>query len=585
MNRFLYLIKMVCIISTLCATPQIISKNGNECDPCKKDIIFSIIGNMVDVFNNDIYPAEITVKNDIIFSIRKIEGPVETYILPGLIDAHVHIESSQLCPSRFASVVIPHGTVATVSDPHEIANVMGLEGFYWMLEDSCKSPLKIFYTAPSCVPATSYETSGATLGPKEVLAMISNCQVAALGEMMDYSDVIQGNPIVMEKIKIAHEVGKPVDGHTPGVTGKDLDIYIGAGISTDHECSQIAEALEKIKKGMIILIREGSAVHNMQALIPLVLNGYDKGCFVSDDIHGKQLQEGHVNALLRKAVAYGVDPLVAIKMVTLNPVKHYKLPVGLLRIGDLADMVVVENLQNFKVLKTFINGRPLAFMGNPLFDVGNPLPVRPVFDITPKNAQDFRVNSQQEALVHVIQVIPNQVTTKRFTALLKSTDGQLVADVEHDILKMVVCSRYGNNNIGIGYINGFNIKKGAFASSVAHDSHNIIAIGVENKDIADVVNAIIDIKGGFAVTDGATIQTACLPIGGLMSNGDPVNLINTVFNLEKQIKFLGCKLEDPLMTLSFMALLVIPKLKLSDEGLFDGEAFSLIDLIVSKEAY
>lgn len=582
MNVFWSLIKMGYIISLLFFTPLIICKNCDACDTCKKDIIFSITGNMVDVINNAIYPAEITVKNDLIVNIRKIHEDLDTYILPGLIDAHVHIESSQLCPSRFASVVIPHGTVATVSDPHEIANVMGMEGFYWMLQDSCLAPLKIFYTAPSCVPATSFETSGATLGPKDVLAMLSNCQVAALGEMMNYPGVINGDPIVMEKIKIAQRINKPIDGHAPGVTGKDLDIYINAGISIDHECRKLLEAQEKIKKGMIILIRQGSAAQDMQALIPLVLNGYDKGCFVTDDIHGKKLQEGHVNLLLRKAVAFGVDPILAVKMVTLNPVKHYKIPVGLLRVGDFADMVIVDNLKDFNVLKTFINGKLLASMGNPLFDVGNPLPVKPVFDIKTKSAQDFSVKSNKDALVNVINVIPNQLETNRSIALLKSIGGQLIADPQNDILKMVVCSRYGNNNIGIGFIKGFEIKKGAFAASVAHDSHNIIAIGIENEDITKVVNTIINIKGGFAVTDGTTITSIPLPVAGLMSNDKPDFVINRVAEIEEQIKRLGCKLQDPLMTLSFMALLVIPKLKLSDEGLFDGQAFSLIDLIVSQ---
>lgn len=543
---------------------------------------FSVIGNMVDVFNHDIYPAEITVKNNIIVNIQKINGPVDNYILPGLIDAHIHLESSHLSPSRFASVVVPHGTVATISDPHEIANVMGLEGFYWMLQDSCLAPLKVFYTAPSCVPATNFETSGATLGPKEVGTMLSNCQVAALGEMMNYPGVINGDPVVLEKIKVAHEIGKPIDGHAPGVTGKDLDIYIATGISTDHECSTYYEAKEKIEKGMIILIREGSAAHNMQALVPLILQGYDKGCFVSDDIHGKMLQEGHVNVLLRKAVAFGVDPIVAIKMVTLNPVRYYKIPVGLLRAGDFADMVIVDNLQDFNVLKTFINGKLLASMGKALFDVGNPSSTQPVMDIKTKTSQDFIVKSNKDALVNVIKVIPNELETNRFVALLKSFQGNLISDPQRDILKMVVCSRYGNNNIGIGYISGFGIKKGAFAASVAHDSHNIIAVGIDDEDITKAVNTIINIKGGFAVTDGTTITTIPLPVAGLMSNDKPDIVISRIADIEERIKLLGCQLQDPLMTLSFMALLVIPKLKLSDKGLFDGKAFSLIDLIVTN---
>lgn len=537
-----------------------------------------INGNIVDIIKNKIYPGIITVKNKKIINIKKVKRAFNNYILPGLVDAHIHIESSMLCPSRFAETVAPFGTVATVSDPHEIANVLGLKGVEYMIKDARTTPLKIFFTAPSCVPATSFETSGATIDAKKIKKLLQKPEIIALGEMMDSPGVILEKEEVIEKIKIAKKLNKPIDGHCPTLSGKELKKYVSSGISTEHEAASIPEAKEKIKAGMKIMIRVGSSANQLEDLIGLAKNGYKEGMFVSDDRHPEDLKKGHVNLILKKAVALGVDPLLAIRMVTLNPVKHYGLGLGLIQKNDPADFIIVNNLKSFSVLESYINGKLIAKNGQALFKA-RPKKINSSLKLKIKKSDDFIIESGKDARVRVIEAHEGKIVTSEIRRKLKTKNNDLIPDIKNDILKIANCSRYGNNNIGLGFITGFGLKKGAIASSVSHDSHNIIVIGTDNKNMAKAVNQVIKMNGGLAVVDNKKIIKLKLPIAGLMS-GEPVGKIVKGLNeLHKKTKGLGCHLSSPFMTMSFMALLVVPELKLSDRGLFDGNNFMFTDLI------
>lgn len=543
-----------------------------------------IAGNLVDVDINKIYPAEITIKAGKISSITKVKKKFKNYILPGLVDAHIHIESSLLCPSRFAQVVVPHGTIATVSDPHEIANVMGMAGINYMIADAKSVPLKVFYTAPSCVPATDFETTGAKLTAKQISQLLKKKEIVALGEMMNFPGVIFNDKQVLAKIKVAKIAKKPVDGHAPGLLGQDLKKYIRAGISTDHECFTFKEAAAKAKLGMKIMLRQGSSAKNLKDLINIAKQKPDSAFFVSDDLHPDDLIKGHTNLLLKQAVKLGVNPIMAVKMASLNPVKHYRLPVGLGRVGDYADLIEVSNLKDFKVLRVFINGKLVAQNGKTLFKV-KPKQVASTFKIKKKSVDDFIVKADKDTLVRVIKVIPNQIVTGQRQACLKVKNGDLQPEVKKDILKIAVCERYGHNRIGLGFIQGFGLKRGAIATSVAHDSHNIVTVGTSNEAMARAVNEIIKMKGGLVAYNGKKVVNHVrktfsnvvkleLPIAGLMSS-QKVEIVNKKLeDLHRQVKKMGCRLHSPFMTLSFMALLVIPELKLSDQGLFDGKNFA-----------
>lgn len=538
-------------------------------------IMKSVIkGNFVNLLTDEIYPAEIEVENGIIKCFRKIEENFSGYILPGFIDSHIHIESSMLTPSRFAEAVVPHGTTAIIADPHEIANIMGIAGIEYMREDSAKTPLQVFFTAPSCVPATNFETSGAILGPKEIEQLMSDDQVVALGEMMNFPGVIGKDPIVLEKIGIAQNHQKPVDGHAPLLSGTELCEYVASGISTDHECTQPNEAVEKKGLGMKIMIREGSSAQNLEDLISV------HGEFlVSDDKHPEDLLKGHMDQILKKAVEMGMDPLEALKMVTLNPSKHYNLNCGTLTPGKRADVVLVDDLDDFKVRKVWIGGKLVAEEGKPLFNV-DPIPLESTFNVEPLKPSDFEVKSTfKEEKVRVIDVIEDQIITSEAEAILRVVNSNLQSDIKNDILKIAVVERYGHNHIANGFVKGFKLKNGAIASSVAHDSHNIIVVGTDSQQMADATNIIINNNGGLVAVVNGEHYSLKLPIAGLMSTMNASTVSSQLNQLHKVVKSMGSHLKSPFMTLSFMALLVIPKLKISDQGLFDVEKFQFVDVI------
>lgn len=535
---------------------------------------FQISGNMIDILQQKIYPATVTVENGRIASITEDAATYEQYLLPGFVDAHVHVESSMLTPSQFARLAVVHGTVATVSDPHEIANVLGVQGVEYMLENGKTVPFKFCFGAPSCVPATIFETAGAEVTVADVEALLQKPEVLYLTEMMNFPGVLHEQPDVMAKIAAAKRIGKPVDGHAPGLRGEDAKKYIAAGISTDHECFTAAEALDKLQYGMHILIREGSAARNFDALIPLLHDHPEKIMFCSDDKHPDNLVEGHIDALVRRALALKIDLFKVLRAACVNPVLHYKIPAGLLRVGDPADFIVADHPDTFNIKATYINGQLVAQNGETLI----PSVIAPVinnFACTPKSTGDFRITADGiTAKVKVIEALDGQLITNSFTETLPVVDNQLFSSTEKDILKLAVVNRYQEAPVALGFIRNFGFKQGAIASSVAHDSHNIIVVGVDDESIAQAVNAVIAHKGGVSVVSGGEAGVLPLPVAGLMSNLDGYEVAAQYSQLDKAAKALGSKLDAPFMTLSFMALLVIPHLKLSDKGLFDGDHFS-----------
>ena len=534
-----------------------------------------IKGNIINLFTEEIYPAEVEIQGGLVKCIREVNEEFENYILPGFIDAHIHIESSMLTPSRFAEVVVPHGTTAVVADPHEIANVLGVSGIKYMMKDASTVPLRFFFTAPSCVPATPFETSGAVLGPEEIDELLQLDDMVALGEMMNFPGVVGEDPVVLEKIRLAQKHSKPVDGHAPLLSGADLCKYVGTGISTDHECSVRDEALEKKRLGMKIMIREGSSAKNLEELWKM---GGD--FLVSDDRHPEDLLHGHVNQILKKAVEWGVDPVEAIRMVTVNPANHYNLHSGLISPGKMADLVVVDDLENFNVKKVIINGELVAREGKALFNV-KPAKIKNSFNLKNTSPVDFEINPTRtnNANVRVIKVIEGQLLTEEFKANLEIVDGVFKADLEQDILKIAVVERYGHNQMANGFVNGYNLKKGAIASSVAHDSHNIIVIGTSSKDMSLAVNTLKNNQGGLVAVCDENIYSLKLPVAGLMSVMSAGEVSAQMNKLHKVVNSMGCELASPFMTMSFMALLVIPQLKISDQGLFDVESFQFVDVI------
>ena len=590
---------------------------------------FSIQGNLADVHLKKIYPAEIMVDKGKIISVKQIAHlPPGThhYILPGFIDSHVHIESSMLVPSEFAKLAVVHGTVATVSDPHEIANVCGMKGVEFMIENGKTVPFKFNFGAPSCVPATIFETAGASLNSSDVEKLLQSDEIKYLSEMMNFPGVLNGDEEVMKKIGAAHRLGKPVDGHAPGLRGEDARKYIAASpnpseggaydpailkrhyevngsenpplegreviISTDHECFTKEEALDKLQNGMKIIIREGSAAKNFDALIELLHDYPNQMMFCSDDKHPDSLVEGHINLLCARAIAKGIDLFKVLRAACVNPVLHYKLDVGLLRKGDDADFIVVKDLEKFEVIKTFINGELVAENARPDDPVGRGRSmvnspqsiIINNFSCSKKNITDFEIPlaGSYSPLV-VIEALDGQLITNRLSLEPKVVDGMVVSDTERDILKIVVVNRYKEAPVAKAFIKNFGLKKGAIASSVAHDSHNIVAVGVDDESICRAVNLLIEEKGGisscyFPSSGGSWREVLLsLPVAGLMSNVDGYKVAAAYTAIDKMVKQeLGSTLSAPFMTLSFMALLVIPHLKLSDKGLFDGDSFSFL---------
>lgn len=554
---------------------------------------FSITGNLVDVHQTKIYPAEIKVENGKIKSVTSRESGVGSqYILPGFIDSHVHIESSMLVPSEFAKLAVVHGTVATVSDPHEIANVCGKEGVEFMIENGKTVPFKFNFGAPSCVPATIFETAGATLDSGDVENLLKRDEIKYLSEMMNFPGVLNEDEEVMKKIAAAHRLLKPVDGHAPGLRGEDAKTYIAAGITTDHECFTKEEALDKLQNGMKVIIREGSAAKNFEALINLLNDYPNQMMFCSDDKHPDSLVDGHINLLCARAVAKGIDVFKIIKAACVNPVLHYKLDVGLLQVGDDADFIVVKDLEKFEVIKTFINGQLVAEDGKSKIETAKSSVINN-FSCSKKKIEEFEVKrgNDREVLISnlfiadsagnlripVIEALDGQLITNKILYEPAIINGKLESDLEDDILKIVVVNRYKDALIAKAFINNFKLLKGAIASSVAHDSHNIVAVGVDDASICKAVNLVIEKQGGVSAVDDEKEMVLALPVAGLMSNEDGYEVAESYTAIDKMVKEeLGSTLSAPFMTLSFMALLVIPHLKLSDKGLFDGDKFEII---------
>lgn len=540
---------------------------------------FTICGQYIDLFQKHIFPAEITIKEGIISSVKELQDAPSQYILPGFVDAHVHIESSMLVPTAFARLAVVHGTVATISDPHEIANVCGIEGVRYMIENSKQSPFKIFFGGSPCVPATGFETAGATLNVEDIKQLLADSDIWYLSEVMNYPGVLNKDPYMIGKIKAAKKAGKPVDGHAPGLRGQAAIAYASAGISTDHECFTLEEALDKVAAGMHILIREGSAAKNFEALHPLLKLHPDKVMFCSDDKHPDELVLHHIDELVKRALKKGYDLFDVLSAACVNPVLHYKIPVGLLRENDPADFIVVDNTDDFNILQTYIGGQLVAENGRSLLPI---LPVEPInnFSAEHRSIEEFILKAATNCNeIRVIEAIEGQLITNEIYATSKIENDCLVSDVEHDVLKIAVINRYEPHApISFAFIKNFGLKRGAIASTVAHDCHNIIAVGVDDMSICAAVNALIDNKGGVAVADKNNVEVMGLPVAGLMSTEDGYIVAEKYAAIDKKAKELGATLKAPFMTLSFMALLVIPSLKLSDKGLFNGEKFEFTSL-------
>ena len=563
---------------------------------------------MLDVLTDSVYPARITIEDGIFKEIVPIQVSEETQIdveglmLPGFIDSHIHIESSMMTPAQFAKVAVRHGTTAVVCDPHEIANVHGIDGVEFMIENASTVPFNFYFAAPSCVPATSFETSGAVLDSDDIEYLLQKPEVVALAEMMNFPGVIGADEEVLRKLRIARKYNKPIDGHAPLVSGKELDKYIEQGIVTDHECSNFHEAIEKKQKGMKIMVRDGSSAKNMEALfdfsqrIEYYKNQDSFGIIptevlsrrlhspifdfmVSDDKNPRDLVNGHLNESVKKAVGLGIDLIKAIEMVTINPAAHYGLDGGSIVTGSKADFIIVDNLDELNILKTYISGECVFDGENVLFDVEDVEFVNSM-NVDKKSSEDFNVYfNGDECEVNVIQCFDGDLLTKKATAKLKTENGIVQPDISEDVLKIAVVERHGSNNVANAFIKGFGLKKGAIASSISHDSHNIVAIGYSSEKMAEAVNMVIENMGGIAVVSDDFEDSISLPIAGLMSNQDGIVTAKKLRTLQKMAFAMGCRLTAPFMTMAFMSLLVIPSIKLSDKGLFDGDRFEFMDVI------
>ena len=539
-----------------------------------------IEGNIVNLFDRKIFKGEVIIEGDRITKINPKETTSDVYILPGLIDSHIHIESTMMIPSEFAKVAVKNGTVGVVTDPHEIANVLGEKGIDFMIKNSESTPLKTFYCVPSCVPATTFETSGATLNADKIDKIFTKYNLKVLGEMMNYPGVIFNDQEVLAKIEIAKKHGAVIDGHAPHVTGDNLKKYIASGITTDHECGDIEEAIEKIKLGMNILIREGSAAKNFEALYPLISKFNKMVMLSTDDSHPDDLTKfGHINKILKMGIKNGIDIFDLLNAACVNPVKHYNLPIGLLRENDYADMIIVDDLKKFNILETIINGNTVYSDGRILFSTKQ---IKPINNFEAKRISESDLHIEPKSKkIKVIEIIENELLTNCIIEKAKIENNNVVSDIDNDILKIVVMSRYTKDaKPQIGFIRGFGLRVGAIATSVAHDSHNIIAVGTSDEDIMKAINEIVDNKGGLCYVKGTDYYTLPLEFAGLMTQQSCERIGEIYGRLNHIVKSNGCRLQSPFMTLSFMALLVIPSLKLSDKGLFDGDKFEMTDLFV-----
>lgn len=538
----------------------------------------TVEGKLVDVVGDRIFPARVTVQDGRVTAIEETDEEMDRYILPGLIDSHVHVESSLLVPSRFAEAAVPRGVTAVIADPHEIANVLGVEGVEFMMEDGAKVPLRFHFAAPSCVPATPWESSGAVLGPEEVDRLMERDEVVALAEMMNFPGVLNEDPDVMAKIESALSRGKPVDGHAPGLTGEELERYIAAGIGTDHECTSAEEALEKADKGMLVQVREGSASKNMEELIAVADD--HEFLLATDDMHAGDILEGYMDRLLSKAVSLGAAPLNAVKAASLWPARHYRLEGGYIDLDMPADMVVVSDLKDFQVLEVYIGGELVAADGRALFEAG---PSQAGTNIRPRQlkGEDLRVPSHGLRRARAIRVYPDQIVSGEEIVDVDVAEGHVLADPSRDLSYIAVASRYDGSPPAVGLVTGFGLEKGGMASSIAHDSHNIIAVAVDLDSLARVINGV-SVNGGYYATDGERDASLPLPVAGLMSTATAAEVAAKERELSGFVRSLGCKLHAPFMTMGFQSLLVLPSLKIGDRGLFDSREFRFVDLMVGE---
>jgi adenine deaminase len=536
-----------------------------------------VSGKLVDIHTGDIYPACISIKDGKIENIEKVNSAPNVFIMPGLIDSHIHIESSMVTPGAFAMAAVKHGTCGVVSDPHEIANVLGIKGVEFMINDAKKVPLNFFFGAPSCVPATIYESNGANLDHTEVRRLLKMHEIKYLSEMMNFPGVIHDDTEVIKKLNYAKELGKPIDGHAPGLTGKSLQKYIKAGISTDHECSSLKEAREKISLGMKILIREGSAAKNLNSLKALFNTNPDMVMLCSDDLHPEMLQKRHINKLIAGLIADRFNEFDVIRSATVNPSEHYTLDAGLLRPGDSADFILVDSLDKMNVQETWIRGKKVFSNGKVLFKYQEGRPINK-FNCSKVNESDIKVKNKYSDLRIIVAEEGELVTAE----IHGSSGGSeyVTPDIGSDVLKIVVKDRYKDFPPSVGFIKGFGLKQGAFASSIAHDSHNIISVGTNDRDIVNSINEIVRMKGGLAVSSGKTRESLKLNIGGIMTTRSVDEIAHDYDKLNLLVNSFGSKMKAPFMTLSFMALLVIPDLKIGDQGLFDVKKFEQVSLFV-----
>ncbi|TXE14035.1 adenine deaminase [Algoriphagus aquimarinus] len=540
-----------------------------------------ILGQFVDIPNREIYAVSINILNGKIAKLTKIEADSSLpYLMPGFIDAHVHVESSMLVPSEFARLAVVHGTVATVSDPHEIANVCGMEGVEYMINNGNQVPFKFYFGAPSCVPATPFETAGGEINAADIENLMSRPEIHYLAEMMNWPGTVNRDKLVMEKIKISKKYGKPIDGHAPGLKGVLAEKYVSAGPSTDHECFTADEALGKLKLGMKIAIREGSAAKNFEALIDMIDEYPEMIMFCSDDKHPDNLAVSHINELAARAVAKGKDVFHVLQAACLNPIAHYSLNVGQLRKGDPADFILVKDLKDFKVISTYIDGEKVAENGKTL--------IKPIkneiinnFNTSIKKPEDFQLKANGTK-VRVIEALDGQLITPEIKGEILIKDGFAESNPAEDILKITVVNRYEDAPPAIAFIKNFGLKTGAIASSVGHDSHNIIAVGIDDESICKAVNLIIAAKGGVSAVSGEQEEILPLPVGGIMSASDGYEVAAAYTCIDRLAKEMGATLNSPFMTLSFMALLVIPDLKLSDKGLFNGQRFEFEEVFLES---
>lgn len=538
-----------------------------------------ISGHIIDIRNRKFFDGEITIEGNRIVAIDEKQEVDNQYILPGFVDAHVHVESSMVVPSEFARMAVVHGTVSTISDPHEIGNVLGVKGVEYMIDNGNQVNFKFNFGAPSCVPATTFETAGAEITPAEVEYLLRKPEVKYLAEMMNWPGVLYNDPVVYEKLAIAKKLGKPIDGHAPGLRGEQAENYIKAGISTDHECFTKEEALDKLKHGMKIAIREGSAAKNFEALIPLLAEYPDMIMFCSDDKHPDNLVEGHINELVKRALAKGHDLFHILQAACINPVEHYNLDVGTLSTGDYADFILIDNPQDFNVKATYINGEQVSDRGQSLIPrVSNK--VINNFNCAPVTSDQLKIKATAKEL-HVIEALDGQLITNCLREpVTTDSEGNAISNTQTDILKMVVVNRYTPAPPAIAFIKSFGLQEGAIASCVGHDSHNIIAVGVDDESITEAINMIVEAEGGVSAVSSTEKQLVALPVAGIMSADDGYKVAEAYSKIDALSKQMGSELVSPFMSLSFMALLVIPALKLSDLGLFDGENFEFKSLFV-----